>query len=526
MRTALEYIDITLQNVDYLSTIIATDVNILKLMSQTNEQLSTEEIYNFSRVLNEITGFTVINRNISSISILHSPSEMMLMTNFGGKRMPGILDEPWVAKTLHANGASILHFPDADKFGVFNKENISILRTLDPYNSQKMPSFLVMNINKQSLFNLTEALRPSANAHFYLYTSDDQLVASTDSNRPLELRPETFMVEIRSSYSNWKLVMVQPEKELYEQTQQINTFTFVIIGISILLALWVSWVVYSGIYTPLERLSYGMKQVRIGNFEIQLPNRRKDELGYVTNSFNQMVLDQKHLIEDYYEQQLRLSKTELQFLQSQINPHFLYNTLDSIYWTAKNYDADEISEMVLNLSKFFRLSLNKGRELLLLKESIEHLHYYIRVQQLRFINLFEVEYQVEENTESLPILKLLLQPLVENALLHGLEKQMSGGKLIIGSRIAEDILILEVWNNGISITPERLAYIRKQLEISTIDRESNGDLFGLKNVVARIKMYYGKEAEFHLDSNEDEGTLASIQIPLDKCIDSTGGEAG
>lgn len=522
MRSALEYIDITLKNIDHISTIIATDINIIKLMEQTTANLGREEIYNFAQVLQDISSIRVVNQNISSIAILHAPSEMVLMTNFGGKRISGILQQAWVAKTLEANGASILHFPDEDEAGVFNKNSVSFIRTINPYNTQRTSSLLIMNIEKQSLFNLTAALRPSENAHIYLYTSDDQLVASTDHNRPLELNSDMFTVEIRSNYSNWKLVMAQPEQELYEQTKQINMYTYGIIGISIILALWISWVVYTGIYTPLERLSYGMKQLRIGNLNIQLPNRRQDELGYLTHSFNQMVSDQKHLIQDYYEQQLRLSKTELQFLQSQINPHFLYNTLDSIYWTAKNYDADEISEMVLNLSKFFRLSLNKGREVLLLKESIEHLHYYIRVQQLRFNNQFEVEYQIEEDTESIPILKLLLQPLVENAILHGLEKQMSGGKLKIISRIEGSNLLLQVWNNGISMKPERLAYVQKQLELAVIDRESNGELFGMKNLVARIGLYYGKEAKFFIESDPNEGTCATIKLPLERC--TTGGE--
>ena len=127
-----------------------------------------------------------------------------------------------------------------------------------------------------------------------------------------------------------------------------------------------------------------MRQLRLGNLNTKLVNNRQDELGYLTDAFNQTAEQQRHLIHDIYEQQLRLTKTELKFLQSQINPHFLYNTLDSIYWAAKNYEAEEISEMVLNLSRFFRLSLSKGRETFTIEETFAHLNYYIRVQQLRF----------------------------------------------------------------------------------------------------------------------------------------------
>src|SRR5690606_3881181 len=121
----------------------------------------------------------------------------------------------------------------------------------------------------------------------------------------------------------------------------------------------ISLIVYKGIASPLSTLLHGMQQLRHGQYETRLTSKRKDQFGVLTDAFNQMIAEQQRLIRDVYDQQLRLSHTELKFLQSQINPHFLYNTLDSIYWTAKNYEADEISEMVLNLSKFFRLSLSK-----------------------------------------------------------------------------------------------------------------------------------------------------------------------
>jgi two-component system sensor histidine kinase YesM len=417
MTSSMEYIDITLQSVEHLSTLIATDSNLIKLLDRAHSKLTHKDIYDFSRILKEITNVMTVNNNLSSISLLHAPSQMVLSTNFGGKRIPGIGEQPWVDQAFQGRGASVLYIPSDDFIIegdiIFSNDSISIMRTMDLYNPQRISNILIINIKKSALLNLTKALLPSKNAQIYLISDNNEIVASTDKKYdPLYLQEDMLTVQVKSRYSNWTLVMVQPEKELYAESRQISLFMYIIIGVSIVLALWISWIVYSGISSPLESLSYGMKQLRIGNLNIQLPNRRKDELGYLTSGFNQMVLDQKHLIEDYYEQQLRLSKTELNFLQSQINPHFLYNTLDSIYWTAKNYEAEEISEMVLNLSKFFRLSLHKGKETFTVQETIENLHYYIRVQQLRFNDQFTVIYQIADESKPIPVLKLLLQHLV------------------------------------------------------------------------------------------------------------------
>ena len=195
-------------------------------------------------------------------------------------------------------------------------------------------------------------------------------------------------------------MMEQPLEELRSHTDSLKVFSYGILAVSLVLAVWISWIIYRGISAPLRKLAYGMKQLRTGNFTIQLEDTRVDELGYVIESFNRMAENQKTLIRDHYEKQLLLSKMELKFLQSQINPHFLYNTLDSIYWTAKNYEADEISEMVLNLSKFFRLSLNKGNETFAVGETIEHLKYYIKVQQLRFLDHFTVRYDIAKRSLS------------------------------------------------------------------------------------------------------------------------------
>lgn len=544
LLAAVEYIDLTMQTVDELSILLATDRNLIQLLEKTEEELTPQSIVDFSMMMREITNVTFINHKVSRISILHMPSEMMIMTDYGGKKIENAREHEVIQKAIEAGGGKIFYIPDGSDSidslgGTFEQDYIYLLRMIDIYNytNDKQPNILILSVKKDTLIELTTPLLPSKNADIYLYSSDNQLVAGTgkidsipywDSNSEeieitnlREYDEAMFTVRAKSRFSNWSLLLVQPEKELYEKNKQLEMSTYIIIGISVLLALWISWALFRHISAPLANLIYGMKQIRLGNFDIRLSNQRKDELGYLVDSFNRMITDQKHLIQDHYEQQLRLSQTELKFLQSQINPHFLYNTLDTIYWTAKNYEASEISEMVLNLSKFFRLSLNKGQDTFSIAETAEHLNYYLRVQQLRFLDHFTVEYQIAEECQPIHIHKLLLQPLVENALLHGLEKKQGEGHLLIAAELEENYLRLKVQDNGVGIEEEKLKYILKELKSTggradLLTRNPVRDLFGLRNVLTRVQLYYGREADLQIYSKLGEGTTVILQLPIEQ----------
>lgn len=556
MRSAMGYIDLTLKNVEKLSVLISTDDNLNQQLAHEDTELSFQTILDFQKVLIHISNVNSINTMMSQISVFHARSKLMISSLFGGKRTEGLENEDWYRKTMEKDGKSVWLIPDKNEYTIseeldpiFNTKSITMLRLMDPYNRNGAGNVLMMTISKEKLLYYIRNLTNSSDEQIYLFDDEGRLVASTpsdpafvphwnDETKDMQygVSPEgnerTELIRVKSPDTGWSLVLVQPMKTIYAQTDNLRIFTYVIIGVSILLATLISWVVYRGIASPLTTLAYGMKQLRLGNLNARLPGGRRDEFGFLLHSFNEMAREQKHLIENIYEQQMLRMKTEMKFLQSQINPHFLYNTLDSIYWRAKNYDADEISEMVLNLSKFFRLSLSKGKEVFTVQETVEHLHSYLRVQQLRFMDHFTVRFDVQEECKDVPVLKLLLQPLVENAILHGLEKKPEGGELAITCGIEEELLKLEVKDNGKGMTAQRLQFIREQLNklssgnIVTLpqDQQFRDDLFGLWNVKSRLKLYYGDRAELTVESVPDAGTTVTIYIPLDKCFEDMGGD--
>lgn len=540
LSSAMNQFDQALQNVEEISTLIAGDVGINELLNKNDVNFSPQSIVDFSNVLEKLSSYVSVNRFfVSHISLYHQASNMFISTHYGGKKMTGETQQEWLVEASRRNGTGVTYImsdsPVAEgiTFGqMTNTDSISLIRAMDLSNSERQSNLLVVSLNKSRLLNIIKTLLPSENSRIALLNEKGEVVVETGKVFEEHISDKDMTVKIDSDYSAWRLELVQPKTELYKETDQLRLFTVAIIGLSILLAIIISWVVYSGIASPVLKLSRGMKRLSSGELNIHVDTKRKDEFGFLIQSFNKMAVVQKHLIEDHYEQQLRLTTTELKFLQSQINPHFLYNTLDSIYWTAKNYDADEISEMVMNLSKFFRLSLDKGRQVFTIEESITHLHYYIRIQQLRFMDNFTVDYQISDESKGVPLLKLLLQPLVENAIIHGMEGKSSGGSLVISSHIdRSQNVVISVHDNGPGIEEERLSYIQHELEMlgsrrmpaSTRDEEHVKDLFGLRNVLGRMKLYYGNEAQLTLHSVFGEGTTVTISIPL---VSLQGSESG
>jgi len=545
LSSAMEAIDLTMDHIENMSMALATDTNLIALLARTEPQLTGEMNLDFQKVLLQLSNMKSANSYLTQLSTYHAYSHTMLSSKFGGRRVDEIPGQAWYAELMKSGGKSRLLVPKPGEFNsyqqldqTFQPGYVTLLRSMDPFKPGERKSVLMITLNAAHLRKHLDTLVQGTDERVYLTTADGRLVAkagaadgampSWEADGDIVTVRETgdsgkseMLVRYRSPSSGWTVVLGKPAASMYAETDQLRTFMYAIIGISVLLTIVISWIVYRGIASPLGSLAYGMKQVRMGRLDTNLPNKREDEFGYLMSAFNDMALEQKNLIENIYEQQLLRLKAELRVLQSQINPHFLYNTLDSIYSMAENYEAEEISEMALNLSKFFRLSLSKGQDVFTVEETIEHLRYYLRVQELRFIDKLSVDIRIEEACKFCTVLKLLLQPIVENAILHGLEHKKKDGLVRIDCRLERGMLRLEVSDNGKGIGADRLRYIRGELERLYVhagqawDQElRRNDLYGLWNVKARLKLYYGESAELTVDSTENEGTTVVLWIPI------------
>lgn len=296
-----------------------------------------------------------------------------------------------------------------------------------------------------------------------------------------------------------------PYEELMYKVDSARNLTLFLTLIAILISLLFFYILSTRISTPISTLTGFMKQVENGDFNVTVDSEREDEIGQLSRSFNQMVNRIKELIEEVYLTKIKKKEAELDALQSQINPHFLYNTLDIAYWSSRMEDAPITEEIILNLSNFFKLGLNKGKEVTTIGKEMEHLKSYLYIQLLRYDEKPEVVIKVEEKLYHYKLIKLILQPLVENALLHGISDMDAGGHIEVLGMEEGDNIIFEVKDNGKGIESSRLETI--------FDEDSKHEGYGVKNVQDRIKIYYGENYGLTILSTLNLGTTVRIIIP-------------
>lgn len=323
-----------------------------------------------------------------------------------------------------------------------------------------------------------------------------------------------LITEEIQEYVYYEALELEKVKEAIQADINNMLSVSLIILVVVLVITWTLVIVISdSISKPLQHLCELTKQVGSGDFSMQKINGSGDEVATLESSFNTMVGKIEELVANVRSEQVNLRRTELKLLQAQINPHFLYNTLDTIIWMAEDGQSEEVVEIVGALSDFFRVSLSKGRDYITLKEEESHVKSYLQIQQFRYADILEYEINIPEELGEYNILKLTLQPIVENAIYHGVKQKRGKSKIMIHGSYKENHILLTVEDNGIGIQEEKLKQIRVHLERENPEITDRG--FGLANVNARIRLNYGKEYGLSIDSTYGAGTKVSMILPVD-----------
>jgi two-component system sensor histidine kinase YesM len=286
---------------------------------------------------------------------------------------------------------------------------------------------------------------------------------------------------------------------------------------TIILAIISTWLISESIYIPIKKLQNITRTIADKDLEVLINPDNKDEIVQLGRSFNAMVDRIRELLDYKLKEQDNLKKYELKLLQVQINPHFLYNTLDSIIWMARANQSAQVIEMVSALSSFFRVTLSKGKDWIKIEEELEHVRSYLSIQKMRYQDILDFYVEADEAILGGIILNLTLQPLVENALYHGIKNRRNGGTIWVrGSLKSPDLISFEVEDDGVGFTPENLAKVRDALADATSPVEFNESGFGINNVNKRIRLYYGAQYGLSIESEHLKGTRISFVIPLIK----------
>lgn len=267
------------------------------------------------------------------------------------------------------------------------------------------------------------------------------------------------------------------------------------------------------INTPIARLEAFAGALAGGDLQARAPETDVTELRELTQSLNTMAGRLQGLIDENRREQENLKKSELRALQAQINPHFLYNTLDAIVWLAEAGQSREVIHITRALSDFFRISLSQGKDWIPLSEEIKHLTGYLTIQKIRYRDILDYEIDIPEEIGHVQVLKLLLQPLVENAIYHGVKHRRGRGLVKVTGCVEDGWLLLQVQDNGAGMTAERLAQVREGLRSSS--QQSAG--YALFNVNKRIQLYYNLAQGIEIESCENHGTTVSLKVPVRDC---------
>lgn len=311
-------------------------------------------------------------------------------------------------------------------------------------------------------------------------------------------------------YTGWKLVGVIKGTGISLNMLKTRLFIVFVILLIIFIVILINSYISFRVTNPIRELEKSVKELEEGNLDADIYMGGSYEVQHLGKSVQDMKFRIKGLMQDIVSEHEEKRKSEFDSLQAQINPHFLYNTLDIIVWQIENEKQSEAVHTVTALARFFRLSLGKGKNIVTVRDEIDHVKNYLMIQHMRFKNKFDYEFDIAEDVLELPSLKLMLQPLVENAIYHGMEFMDGDGMITVKAWREEDELYLSVADNGLGMTEDKVEMI---LTGESTSGNGRGSGIGVKNVNERIKLYFGEAYGLTIDSEPDEGTTVIIHLP-------------
>jgi len=311
--------------------------------------------------------------------------------------------------------------------------------------------------------------------------------------------------------SRWRIVGVAYMDEISAIKESIGDYSLWIFAIGCLFAISMASFISAKISRPIKELEKSMKKVEEGQFDVNIDVKGDAEVAQLSKTFNIMVQKIRQLMDQIVVEQEAKRVSELNALQAQINPHFLYNTLDSIVWMAENGNSEDVITMVTALARLFRISISKGKNIITVREELEHARNYLIIQKIRYKNKFKYEIDYQEEVLELKTLKLILQPIIENSIYHGIEYMVDEGFIKISVSIVDGKLLYQVDDNGLGMKKQVLDNLLLQKS-----KSSNGSGVGVRNVHQRIQLCYGKEYGLDIESELEEGTSVKLWLPIVK----------
>jgi len=544
-----ENVDVKLGEIERVSFQIVSNMTIQEALRKAN--LGIEDEYEKIRVEraidNQLKGFVPLYLDIAAAQVI-SLSGTVYYVNPGSVTIEISETEK---RILEENKGSAVWFGTNPW-----SQTIRVGRAINSIVDQELIGYEMILIRENSLHEIYKKTDLFKSGDILIADSDGRIISHKDKSKLDKLISSvaagltmdsldggfiTTEIDGASSYiasrsinnGLWKMIAIIPTEQYEGDIILLRYWILGVCGVSCILSLLLSLRISDSISRPLRNLSAMMRKVGKGDFDVSIPTYSNDEVGVLSSHFNKMVAQVQKLIQEVYQEQYLKQRAELKSLRAQINPHFLYNTLESINWMARTRNVPEIGDMVKALGDLMRASIS-GDDFVTLNDEIENITNYLKIQKFRYGDRVNASIDISQEIGQMIIPKLILQPIVENSIVHGLEDKLDNGHISISGRLENGNVIMTICDDGVGIEKEKVDHLNRlfteyqaespvsagntKVRIKKAD-SSEDDMhthIGLINVDRRIKMYYGSSCGLFISSVKGKGTCVSAVLPARK----------
>jgi len=553
LELSTSWLDEVLSGAVRLSALVESDYVIRNfILEHTEEAIEAEFTEQLLTTQKRLEDILASDSRATSIWIYFAETNQVISTRFGIYQvtddealrwLKGQREGPQIRSWIYPDESILKHagsLYDFTQTKLSGNLQVSFIRSVPGMGSADYPVIVGVGYLEYTLHDLLSEAADQTDASLLLINQNGQPVLEygewidafraeghalpSDEERAerYTIRDGWLLNASKSRLTGWEIVSLAPLDRYMGDLQRLNLITAALTVTVLIFAIWTARALTQSVHKPLRMLLNGMKQMESGQLNVRMEHNRNDEFGLVAEGFNRMAETQHNLINTVFEERIAKNEAELTFLTAQINPHFLYNTLGALYAQAKKVD-DRLAESLLAMSRFFRLSLNRGKDTATIRETMEHIEIYIQFMNLRNPGKYRLETFIDAGSEEEEIPVLLIQPIVENAVKHGLELIQGQGVIRVTVTALKQDLLIMVADNGVGMNEEALSALREHVtsepSADWYQREANddgiqGSGYALRNIYRRLQLKYGEDRFiFAIESDPGQGMTTMIRIP-------------
>ena len=518
-----------------VSDSISTNSSIRNVLLHSENDANFEtQLKNYVQI-SDIYNSMPYNSNIYKVSLFLENTFNNTIQTMSFRNIREAESMSWYSRVNQLNGKIL--WTDTYNYPVKNnwQENlISCTRVLKDFNlTDRTIAYVCIDVRERDLFDILQEAEKATNGKIYLIGSAGNIISCNDKNLigtrlsavdglgAVDLsaitrttltvgQNESLFISDNLPEFNWSIVTIISMQNFVDKSRVIIISLFQVSLLAFILSLILAALLSLNITGRIKKLIRHIHSVDMAKYATPLAVTNKDEISELIEAFNKMIYENHVLVNEVYLKNIETKNTELKLLQAQINPHFLYNALDTANWMAQKYKANDIMKFLKLLSNFYRLSLSVGKSVVSIETEIEHVKSYINIQKIKTSDEIEAIYKIAPDILEYSIPKLVLQPIVENAIIHGIqESDDQRGIIEIEGSMAQSVIRLLVKDNGIGLDPGQLLEIRRRIQAGS----DNGRSYGLRNVNQRIRHYFGENSGISITSEPGRGTQVEIYFP-------------